>query len=113
MGVRTTVVAQQLVRTGITPSYNAATVTDGDAFLNDGRVFVQVLNANAAARTLTVAIPVTVDGCAVAGKAIIVPLTVGNKYIGPFPPDIYNQSTGMVHLDWSAVDDVTFAVVRM
>jgi hypothetical protein len=110
---RTTVVPQALSRAGITPTYNAATDTDGDGFSNDGRTFIQVLNTNGATRTLTIAIPVTVDGCAVAGKALTIPATTGNKYIGPFPPDIYNQSNGQVYLNWSAVADVTFAVVRM
>lgn len=110
---RTTVVPQELSRAGITPTYNAATATDGDAFTNDGHTFVQVLNASGAPITLTIQTPNTVDGLAITDRTVSVPATTGNKMIGPFPPAIYNQSNGQVYLDWSSATSVTFAVVHM
>jgi len=109
---RTTVSAQTLVRTGITPTYNAATATDGDAFENDGKTFIHVKNAGSQI-TLTIQTPGTVDGLAVTDRTVTIPATTGDKMIGPFPTSQYNQSDGKVYLDWSGVTTVTFAVVRM
>jgi hypothetical protein len=111
MGSRVTVTAQELSRAGVTPTYNAASA-DNNAFSNDGRTMVQVLNVGAE-MTVTIPTPGTVDGLAITDLAVVVPLTTGNKMIGPFPPDIYNQSTGEVYLNWSRSSDVTFAVLRM
>ena len=113
MAVRTTVTPQQLARTGITPVYNAATVTEGDGFANDGRTFIHCLNVSVGIITLTISTPGTVDGLAIADRTVAIPANTGNLMIGPFPPDVYNQSNGQVYLDWSDVTTMTFAVVRM
>lgn len=109
---RTTVTPQQLARAGITPSYNAATVTDGDGFANDGRTFIHVKNTGVET-TLTIQTPATVRGFAVAEDTKTIPATTGDKMYGPFEPELYNQANGQVYLDWSQVTGVTFAVVRM
>jgi hypothetical protein len=111
MGDRVNVNPQEISRAGVTPTYNAASA-DNNSFVNDGRTLVQVLNVGAE-MTVTIVTPGTVDGLAITDRAVVVPLTTGNKMIGPFPPDIYNQSDGKVHLNWSRSSDVTFAVMRM
>ena len=112
MAARTTVTPQTLVRAGITPTYNAATVTQGDGFSNDGFTFIHVLNTGVQS-VLTIQTPGTLDGQAVADRTVTIPATTGTKMIGPFPPDQYNQSDDQVYLDWSSVSGVSFAVVRM
>lgn len=112
MGTRTTVAVQECVRAGITPTYNAATATDGDAFTNDGKTMLSVLNTGSES-TLTIQTPGTVDGLAIADRTVVIPATTGKKFIGPFPPTQYNQSDGKVYLDWSSATGVTFAVVRV
>jgi hypothetical protein len=109
---RTTVTVQECVRAGITPTYNAGTLTDGDAFTNDGKTMIQVLNTGGST-TLTIQTPGTVDGLAITDRTVVIPATTGNKYIGPFPTTQYNQSDGKVYLDWSQVTGITFAVVRV
>jgi hypothetical protein len=103
-----------LARTGITPTYNAATApaTGGDGFSNDGKTFIHVLNTGTE-KTLTIQTPGTVDGLAISDRTVTIPATTGNKMIGPFQTSIYNQSDGKVYLDWSLETAVTFAVVRM
>lgn len=108
---RTAATVQQMSRAGVTPTYNAAHA-DNNYFANDGRTLLQVLNVGAE-MTVTIQTPGTVDGLAISDRAVVVPLTTGNKMIGPFPPDIYNQSDGTVYVDWSRTSDVTFAVMRM
>jgi len=101
---------------GITPTYGAPNA-DGYAIPGDGRTMVEVKNTNGAGITVTIDIPVTVDGLAITDKAVAVALTVGDKIIGPFAPSIYNQVAGTwvgyVLLTFSAVADVTVAWFRL
>ena len=103
---------QQLTRAGITPTY-AAAAGGGDSFPNDGQTFVQFKNTNAAARNVTIATQVTVDGKAVADDVINVPLTTGDVMVGPFPPGIYNDVNGRVQLTYDAVTNLTVGVFRL
>lgn len=102
---------EQLARSGTTPTFTAADVA-GDRFMNDGRTFVRFKNTNAAARTVTFAIPITVDGQTVPGKALTVPATTGDVTSDVFPPE-YNNATGEVTFTYSAVTDLTIAVMRI
>ncbi len=108
---RTAVDYQQIARTGLEAAYTAA-VADGAKFANDGRMFVDVVNDSGSDVTVTVQTPGTVGGLAIAERTVVV--TAGeSRKIGPFPPNIYNQSDGMVYLDYSAVTDVTVALMRL
>jgi len=109
---RTTVSAQLAARTGVTPSYNEATETDGDAFLNHGETIIHILNTGDET-TLTIQTPGTVDGLAIPDREVTIPATTGDKIVGPFPPESYNQSDGKVYIDWSQVTGVTFAVIQV
>ena len=109
---RTTVTPQTLSNAGITPTYNAATATDGDAFANDGNTFIHVKNASSQV-TLTIQTPATVSGVAIAEQTVTIPATTGDKMIGPFNTTVFSQADGKVYLDWSGVTGVTFAVIKM
>jgi len=110
---RTTLSVQQITNSGITPSYAAATATDGDAFANDGDVFVHVKNVGGSPVTLTIQTPGKVAGVDIAEVTVTIPATTGDKMIGPFDPTVFNQSDGKVYLDWSAVTGVTVAAIRL
>lgn len=112
MAGRTTVAVQRVAETGTIPAYAAATVTDGDAFLNDGKTIIHVLNGGVQT-TVTIQTPALVDGLAIADRAVVVVADTGNKMIGPFEPGLYNQTDGKVYLDWSSVASVTFAVIAV
>lgn len=100
-------------RLGVTPTYNAGTAAaDGNSFPNDGKTIIEVRNTGGET-TLTIQTPVTVRGLAVAERTVVIPATTGVKVIGPFPPDIYNQTDGKVYLDWSQVTGITFSVISV
>jgi hypothetical protein len=104
---------QDIVRTGVIPSYaSAAATADGNQFQNDGRVFLHVKNSGTE-KTVTVQTPGLVDGLAIAELAVVVVATTGDKIIGPFPPGIYNQADGNVYWNVSLETGVTFAVLRL
>ena len=108
----TTLATQQIVRTGLTQALAAANA-DGSYVPNDGRMFLRVKNTNGAPITVTVETPGTVDGLAIGDLAVVIPATTGDKVIGPFPPDTYNQSDGTIKVTFSAVTDVTIGAFRL
>jgi hypothetical protein len=108
---RTVLPVQQVARTGLIPAYSAANA-DGHSIANDGRVFHHVKNGSGSSINVTMPTPVTVDDLAVAD--LVVAIAAGaEKMIGPFPPGIYNQADGTMHVDYSAVTTVTVAAVRL
>jgi len=108
---RTAINYQQVVRTGLEETLEAANV-DGNKIANDGRILLHVKNGGASPITVTVQTPGTVDGLSVSDMTIVV-TNAEERFIGPFPPGIYNQSDGSVYVDYSAVTSVTVAALRV
>lgn len=108
-----TLTVQEISRTGITPTYTGADVA-GDEFLNDGRLtFVQFKNTNDATRTVTFVTQQTVDGLAVADRAVTIPATSGDKMVGPFPILVYNDTDQLVQMTYNAVTNLSVAVFKL
>lgn len=102
-------------RAGISIADAALTAanTDGHMFVNDGRTVLILQNTNGAIRTVTVQTPIAVDGLAVADLSITVPALTGRVITPPFPVTVYNQSNGMVFVDYSGVSQTLVAAVRI
>lgn len=102
-----TVLSVQAVSlTGVVPSFSAATVTVGDKFLNNGRVYVEVINGAGAP------INVTVDSLVNCNQGHDHNITVAvangtRKKIGPFPMSIFNDASGYVTVICSSVTSIT------
>ncbi|MER6171359.1 hypothetical protein [Streptosporangium sp. NPDC001681] len=94
----------------------AATLTpahvDGHAFVHSARRQLRVKNTNAAARTVTVQIPATVDGQDVEDRPYTIPALTGDVLIPPFP-DVYRQANGKVFIDYSDPVGVSVAVYEL
>lgn len=107
---RTALPIQQISRAGLTPTYVAANA-DGHAVHNAGvGEFVHV-KTGATGCTITAITPGTVSGLAIADSPVVIPAS-SERMIGPFPPGLFNQSTGEVHLDFTSVVSVTIAALR-
>jgi hypothetical protein len=106
-----TLTQQQLIVTGIAPSYTAAS-GDGHYFNNDGRVMIQIKNAGVQT-VATFATPYSSGGNAVADMTVTVPATTGDKMIGPFQPEIFNDVGGRVYITFSSTASVTLAAFRL
>mgnify|MGYP001566003466 FL=1 len=91
-----------ITRDGVAPPSQVSSVAADDHVIdgNDGRVFLEVENVDAAsAHTVTVLTPGTVAGLAIADLAVSVPLS-SIRWIGPFPTTVFNQTgTDDVHVD--------------
>lgn len=112
---RADISAQQVVVGGLNPSFSAA-VADGDVF-DAGRVALWVENGSGSPITVTIPTPATVSGLAVAEAGGSVPAG-GFRLFGPFPRSVFGQpvgdaDAGRVHVDYSAVTDVTRALITI
>ena len=110
--VRTEIVATGLSKSGIATTLVAAH-TDDNMFINTGRTFVIINNADVAEKDVTFVTPLEVDGQGVADKIVAIPAT-SDRLIGPFPPALYNQTAapdiGKVHVNFEDFADATIAV---
>jgi hypothetical protein len=110
---RTIVAAEDLVRTGLAATFNAATASVFDSFANDGHCILEI-TASTGASTLTIQTPGLMDtDLAIAERTISNAGSGSVRYAGPFPTRLYNQADGRVYLDWSNVTGVAFAVIRV
>lgn len=107
-----TLTVQQIAVTGITPSFASAAV-GGDQFLNNGKCFLEVKNGSGGDITVTIATQATTGGYAVADQTVTVAATTGDKMIGPFPPDLFNDSSGYVQVTYSGVTSLTVGAFRL
>lgn len=102
---------QKVILTGLTPSYDAA-AAGGDEFVNSGRIFIHVKNGGGAS------IDVTVDSqtpCnqGVDHNAVVAVPAAGERMIGPFPKDRFNDTAGKVQIAYSGVTSVTIAAIEL
>lgn len=105
-----TLTAQQ-IDTDLEATY-AAAAGGGDEFLAGNDVFIHVKNGHSSSQTVTAVTAKTVNGLAVADVAT--PVTnAEERFIGPFPPDIYADDDGMVQLTYSGVTALTIAVLKL
>lgn len=93
----------KIVRTGFTPV--AATVADhsnGMQFVNNGATWLEVVSTDGGSQTvgfiLGTGASALVDGLTLPEKTITIPAGA-TRLIGPFPPQLYNQSGSLVFVD--------------
>ncbi len=111
----TALTVQQIVRSGsgLTPTYTPADGTGNTVPGNDGRIFLHFKNTNAATRTVTINTPGQVVGLDIADLTATIPITSGDKMVGPFPPAVFNQADDSLSITYSAVADRTVAAIRL
>ena len=107
---RTLIPTNTIIRDGIAPALTAGDTANGMYFVNDGRTFLYVLDVAAGVANFTFVTPGTVDTLAIGDRTVQVAVdATEGMFIGPFPPNIYNQSDGTVHVD---IDDDTSVTVE-
>jgi hypothetical protein len=109
---RMSLARQQLSDIGLSAAYSPA-VAEGHAVENNGRIILHICNDSEEDITVTILSGYVRAGLKLADRVV----TVGSgksMFIGPFAPDIYNQSdggAGQVYVDYSAVEGVTVAAL--
>lgn len=107
---RTALIVQSISRPGLTPTYGGVN-SDGHSLPNAGQEFVHIKTGGTTC-TVTVQTPGTIDGLTIGDRTVVIG-TNSERFIGPFPPSIYNQLTAPdVYLDFSASTSVIIAAFR-
>ena len=112
----TELAAQTVIKTGLNPTYAAATLVDGNMFRNTGKEFVHVVNAGGGAVAVTVPTPATISGLLIEDRIVSVP-GGEDRMIGTFEPGLYNQpaggtNAGKAYVKYDQTTSVTVAVIR-
>lgn len=92
---------------GVVLTYAAASA-NGNTFPNNGQKLVHIKNGGSSI-TVTPTATKTLAGLTITGTPITV--AAGEKLIGPFPTDYFNDASGNVTLQFSDVTSVTIAIV--
>lgn len=110
---------QSIGEAGLEAAYSAAGAS-GDTIADDGtqRTFLHVKNGSGADITVTIAAQNTsrsVPGMGAMTKSdIAVVVTAGeDRFIGPFAPQAYKDSSGLVHASYSSATTVTVAAIKV
>jgi hypothetical protein len=105
---------QKLAATGITPEYTGSLST-GNTYKvrNNGRIYVHAKKTGAGACTATIETPKTVGGLDIDDQEVTIAATTGDVMIGPFPPSIYNDSSGDVNITFSEVTDLVVGAFEL
>lgn len=106
-----TLATEAVSKSGLNATYAAANA-GGDSFTPDRSTFLHVKNGDAASKTVTIATPATMAGLAIDDVAVTIPAGE-DRFIGPFPPDLFADTDGLADITYSAVTSVTVAVIRV
>ncbi len=112
----TNIATQAVTKSGITLTYDAAVLVDGNMFTNTGAEIIHVKNGGGGAVTVTVVTPAVISGLDIEDRAVVVNAG-GDSYIGTFEPGLYNQGagdvdTGKTYIEYDQVAGVTVAVIQ-
>lgn len=102
---------QQVVITGTTPSYGA--VAASDTVVPDERAFLIVKNGSGTQDNAVVVVPGSTYGQANPDVTTAVPITTGERWIGPLVPALADPTTGLITITHSQTTSVTCALVRV
>jgi hypothetical protein len=93
------------------PVVQVPTAVDTYTFPNDGKTLLYIEHG-AGASNVTIITPGTVRGKAIADAVVALAIS-GRTLVGPFPPDLYNDASGLVTISFSEVTGAGVAVVRL
>jgi hypothetical protein len=108
---RTELAKQTIDADGLTVVFgavSAAAAPDGNYIVTDGSEVILIDNASVSPVTMTVDVPVAVDGVTVADRVVTV---LAGATVAWRPKAVHRQSDGTVHLNFSSAASVTAAVL--
>lgn len=105
----TLLAVQKMALTGVAPTFSA--VSASDTFPNDGKTYIEVKNTSATPDTCTVVAQSTCNQGVLHDSITSVPITTGDKVIGPFEMSRFNNASGQCTVTHSTTANVTIAVV--
>lgn len=105
---------QQIVHGGLNPSYVSCGGTpEGDEFVNNGRTFIHIKSTAIQSWTITVNSQKLCDQGHDHNLAVMIPMTDGERLIGPLSTTRFNDGAGKVKLTYDGVTNMTIAVFQL
>lgn len=105
---------ERILQTGLEATYSGSlSAANTYQVRNSGRVFLHFKKSAAVICTVTIQTPAQVAGLDVAEQTVAVPATTGDRFIGPFPPSVFNVAAGDLEFTLSDVDGLTVAVLEL
>lgn len=99
---------------GLAANYNGGlSLANTYKFRNNGKTLLHFKKTGAGICAVTVAPSAVVRGHAVAAAPFNVPATVGDVFVGPFAPDLYNDVNNDVSFTLSEITGLTVAVIQL
>jgi hypothetical protein len=108
---RTLITPQSVLAAGLAPTYEPANAAGNSYRLVAGQV-LHVKNADAAAHTVTINTPITVEGLTVTNRTVTVAAGAA-QFIGLGSSTAHRQADGTARVDYDAVTNVTVAVLTV
>lgn len=110
-----TLTVQDITRNnnGLTPAYTAMNAVDQFLAANNERMFIHVKNTNVANANLTVVTPNLVQGLSITDLTATIPLTSGDKMLGPFAAKDFNDTLGRIRVFVDLATGVTIGAFRI
>lgn len=91
----------------------ASCAAGGDVFPNNGKTLVEITNGSGGSLTPTFAATgVLANGATIASVATAIAAGI-TRVFGPFPPELFNNSSGQVAITYSGVTSLTIRCISM
>lgn len=105
---------EQVIKGGLAATYTGS-LSGSNTYKvrNDGKVFLHFKKTSAGTCTVTITTPGTSQGLAISDQTITVPASTGDKFIGPLPMALFNDSASDVSFTLSDEEGLTVAVLRL
>jgi hypothetical protein len=110
---RTALTTQDVGIAGLAPVYTAGDSVNGMTAVADYDSFLHVKNSGAGACTVTLSATAKLGGIGIPDQTVVVPITTGDRMIGPLRPDLFAQTDGTVYIGLSTATGVTVASIRV
>lgn len=105
---------EQVVKTGLAATYNGSLATTNTyQVANNGKVILHAIKTAAVNCDITFTVAGNYYGMTFADHVVTCTATTGNLFIGPFPPQAFNDTAGNVEFTLSDVDGLTIAVINL
>lgn len=104
---------QNISRAGLTPAF--AAVAASDTFTPDAQTFIEVKNAGGTIDNVVISVlQGDPPGLTISDVAVSVPITTGDKMIGPLPANFFaDPTTGLGTITHSFTTSVTEGVFKL
>lgn len=105
---------EQVARSGLAATYTG-TLSTADTYQvsNDGKTLLHFKKSGAGNCDVTVVAQTTYYGLTVDDLVVTVTASTGDLFVGPFPPQVFNDGSGLVNFTLSEITGVTVAVLHL